>query len=199
MMRENQMGDLGALKTTTQKFYRISGGSTQLEGVKSDVIVPDKYMYLKIGEKDIDNPMPWDKIDPASYKTKKHYSNLDAAIKHSKERVKNNSFFQLIDEDAKRVKVMSERNKYTLQIDSFKKEQSRIDEEGKKFKVISDYKYDVAFSSLPYELELMKKDTVLASSKKRWHKSLSKDLYVEEAINVLSELKPIYQKRKKKK
>jgi carboxyl-terminal processing protease len=45
----------------------------------------------------------------------------------------------------------------------------------------------------------MKKDTVLASSKKRWHKSLSKDLYVEEAINVLSELKPIYQKRKKKK
>lgn len=198
MIRGNQLGDLGSLKTTTQKFYRISGGSTQLEGVKSDVIVPDKYTYLNIGEKDIDNPMPWDKIDPASYKTKKYYSNLDNVIAKSQRRVKENSYFQLIDEDAKRIKKMNERHLFTLQIDSFKKEQMSIDEYAKKFKTISNYKYDVTFKSLAHEEILMQKDTVLASTKKRWHQSLSKDLYIEEALNVLGELKPVYYKRKKK-
>ena len=56
--------DLGALKITTDKFYRINGESVQLEGVKSDVIVPDSYMHIFNGEKDEENPLAWDKIDP---------------------------------------------------------------------------------------------------------------------------------------
>ena len=48
MVRNNTSGDMGALKFTTQKFYRINGGSTQLEGVKSDVVVPDRYSYIDI-------------------------------------------------------------------------------------------------------------------------------------------------------
>ena len=64
-VRNSSAGDLGALKTTTQKFYRINGGSTQLEGVSSDVVMPDRYAYLKMGERDEENAMPWDKIDPA--------------------------------------------------------------------------------------------------------------------------------------
>ena len=51
-VRSSSAGDLGALKTTTQKFYRINGGSTQLEGVSSDVVMPDRYAYLKMGERD---------------------------------------------------------------------------------------------------------------------------------------------------
>jgi carboxyl-terminal processing protease len=50
-VRSSDMGDLGALKTTTQKFYRINGGSTQLEGVSSDIIMPDRYAYLKWGKR----------------------------------------------------------------------------------------------------------------------------------------------------
>ena len=56
--------NLGALKITTDKFYRINGGSTQLEGVKSDVITPDRYRYVDVGERDEDNPMRWDRIKP---------------------------------------------------------------------------------------------------------------------------------------
>jgi len=61
-MRNSSFGDMGALKITTQKFYRINGGSTQLKGVESDVAVPDRYSYIDIGERDYENPMPWDKI-----------------------------------------------------------------------------------------------------------------------------------------
>ena len=60
-------GNLGALKITTDKFYRINGGSTQLEGVKSDVITPDRYRYVDVGERDEDNPMRWDRISPLVY------------------------------------------------------------------------------------------------------------------------------------
>jgi carboxyl-terminal processing protease len=45
-VRSSDMGDF--IKTTTQKFYRINGGSTQLEGVSSDIIMPDRYAYLKM-------------------------------------------------------------------------------------------------------------------------------------------------------
>ncbi|MEN9488987.1 MAG: hypothetical protein RL494_1252, partial [Bacteroidota bacterium] len=60
--KPNLYGDFGALKITTQKFYRINGGSTQLEGVASDVAIPDRYSYIKIGERDVEKAMPWDKI-----------------------------------------------------------------------------------------------------------------------------------------
>lgn len=64
-VRGSAYGDLGALKTTTQKFYRINGGSTQLEGVASDVVMPNKFAYLKMGERDEKNAMPWDKNRPS--------------------------------------------------------------------------------------------------------------------------------------
>ncbi len=61
--------DLGSLKLTLQKFYRISGGSTQLKGVVPDVIIPDYYEYLKLRERDNTNALPYDEIAKAQYKT----------------------------------------------------------------------------------------------------------------------------------
>ena len=48
LISSNTYGNLGALKVTTDKFYRIDGGSTQLEGVKSDIIFPDRYSFIDI-------------------------------------------------------------------------------------------------------------------------------------------------------
>ncbi len=187
-VRGSTYGDLGALKTTTQKFYRINGGSTQLEGVKSDVAIPDRYAYLKMGEKDVDNAMPWDKIDAADYKVWDKQNNFDLAITKSKDRMSNNAQLNLIDENAK---WLDERNKetvYSLNIDKFKAEQKALDEKNKKFKPIVDYKNAFVFKSLPYEIEEMSKDTVLKEKRDRGHDSLTKDIYIEEAIHVLNDL-----------
>ena len=59
--------DLGALKLTTQKFYRASGSSTQLKGVESDVVLPSRYDGYEIAEGDHDNALVWDEIPPAPY------------------------------------------------------------------------------------------------------------------------------------
>ncbi|HBC04127.1 MAG TPA: tail-specific protease, partial [Aequorivita sp.] len=76
-LRKNDLGDMGALKITSQKFYRVNGGSTQLEGVKSDVVMPDRYSYIDVGERDYDNPLPYDKIDAAKYDVWEGYIDYD--------------------------------------------------------------------------------------------------------------------------
>ncbi len=187
-VRNNSMGDLGALKTTTQKFYRINGGSTQLNGVSSDVALPDRYAYIKMGERDTDNAMPWDKIDAADYKIWNKQQNFDAAIERSKKRMEQNPQFQLIEENAKWLKERQDENVFSLNIDKFKKEQEALAEKAKKYKAISKYKNNLTFSSLPYEVEITKNDNLLKEKRDRWHESLSKDIYVEEAINVLDDL-----------
>jgi len=187
-VRGSTYGDLGALKTTTQKFYRINGGSTQLEGVKSDIAIPDRYSYLKMGERDIDNAMPWDKIDPADYKIWSYQNNFEGAISSSKSRMQNNAQMKLIDENAKWLDERNKENVYSLNIDKFKAEQKSLEDKSKKYKSIADYKNAFEFKSLPYEVESMKNDTVLKEKRDRWHESLSKDIYIEEAIHILNDL-----------
>lgn len=189
-VRGSSVGDLGALKTTTQKFYRITGGSTQLEGVSSDVAIPDRYAYLKMGERDIDNAMPWDKIEPAQFKFWDRQNNFDAAIDNSKKRIADNPKFKLIDENAQWIDQRNKENVYSLNIDQFKAEQKAIEEKSKKYKSIADYKNTLEFASLSYETEQMKTDNSLKEKRDRWHESLSKDIYVEEALNVLDDLQP---------
>lgn len=187
-VRSSNMGDLGALKTTTQKFYRINGGSTQLEGVRSDVAIPDRYSYLKMGERDIDNAMPFDRIDPAVFSFWNKQNNFDQAIDASQKRIAANPKFKLIEENAKWIDERNKENVYSLNIDKFKQEQNAIEEKAKKYKSIADYQNSLKFTSLPYEVTAMEKDGVLKEKRDRWHESLSKDIYVEEAINVLDDL-----------
>jgi carboxyl-terminal processing protease len=195
-VRGSNVGDMGALKTTTQKFYRINGGSTQLEGVSSDVAMPDRYMYLKMGERDVDNAMPWDKIDAATYSVWDKQGNFDLAIANSKARIQKNGQFKLIEENAKWVDDRNKDNTYSLNIDKFKTEQAALLETAKKYKSIADYQNKLKFASLPYENEMMKTDLSLKEKRDSWHESLAKDIYVEEAINVLDDLQPKMEMKK---
>lgn len=187
-MRNSSFGDMGALKITTQKFYRINGGSTQLKGVESDVAVPDRYSYIDIGERDYENPMPWDKIAPANYDVWNGYSNLNQVIKTSKKRLSSNSQIQIIDENAKWIQSQRNQNNFSLNYENYSEDIAKVEEMSKKFEKIDNYSSNLTYESLPYEAALMSKDSSLTQKRKRWHESLSKDVYVEEAIQVLQDL-----------
>ena len=189
-VKDSKLGDFGALKTTIQKFYRINGGSTQLEGVSSDVVMPDRYAYLKMGERDEANALPWDKINPAVYTVWKDNLKFEQAVVNSKTRISQNPQFQLIDENAKWIDSRSDENNYSLNIDKFKIAQNQIAEVAKKFKPILDYKTNLKFNSMSNELEVMNTDSPFKEKREKWHESLAKDVYVEEALNILDDLQP---------
>ncbi|WP_046743171.1 carboxy terminal-processing peptidase [Kordia zhangzhouensis] len=191
-------GNVGALKLTTQKFYRINGGSTQLEGVKSDVVVVDKYSFIDVGEKDQENPLPWDRIDAADYDLWDGYIDYEETIKRSKQRMANNAQLKLIEENAKWIKNRRDDNEYPLNYAAYKKESDADEEYAKRFKAIADYDTKLTFTSLPYEELLMKKDSSLQSKRQAWHEDLAKDVYVEEAINVLGDIQINNIKKKKR-
>jgi carboxyl-terminal processing protease len=192
MVRGNTNGDLGALRYTTQKYYRINGGSVQLEGVKSDINVPYRYKYLDFGEKDSDNPMQWDEIGKADYSTWQSNFDFNQAIEKSKIRMENNNYLKLVDENAKWIKSVRDNKIVNLNYDNFKEEIQKNSLETEKFKALDDYSMDYTFNSLPYEINLISSDSVLGMKRERWHKSLSKDIYIEEALNVLSDLRFSY-------
>lgn len=185
-VRGNQYGDLGALKTTTQKFYRVNGGSTQLEGVKSDIIMPDRFSFMETGEKDEKSALPWDKIEPAVYLPLN--VSFDKVIANSKNRIASNENFNLITENAKWINDRKEDNVISLNYTIYKKELAEIEAQTKKFKSIEKFKNNLTFTSLPYELELMAKDELLKEKRDRWHAELVKDVYMTETLNVLNDL-----------
>ena len=192
MVRGNTNGDLGALRYTTQKYYRINGGSVQLEGVKSDINVPYRYKYLDFGEKDSKNPLQWDEIDQVEYATWDSNFNFDEAIRKSKKRMADNKYLKLVDENAKWIKSVRDDKLINLNYDKFKLELDENSLKTEKFKALNDFSMDYNFKSLPYELDLIKNDSVLGLKRSRWHKSLNKDFYIDEALNVLSDLRFSY-------
>lgn len=181
--------DLGALKMTIQKFYRINGGSTQLKGVSSDIAMPDRYTYLEIGERDEKNPLSWDKVEPANYKPLNYYENLNSVIQDSKQRILNNPQFKLIDANAKWLKASSSNTVAYLNYDAYKIDLQRKDQEAKAFEKLNDYQNNLVFTSPQYELAAIEQDSILGEKREIWHKNLNKDIYVEEAVNVLASLK----------
>ena len=192
MVRGNTNGDLGALRYTTQKYYRINGGSVQLEGVKSDINVPYRYKYLDFGEKDSENPLQWDEIDKAEYTTWNSNFDFEKTVEKSNKRMIDNEYLNLVEENAKWIKSVRDNKLINLNYHKFKLELDENSSKTEKFKALNDYSMNYNFKSLPYELDLIKNDSVLGLKRERWHKSLNKDFYIEEALNVLSDLRFSY-------
>lgn len=189
IVRSNEHGDLGAIKLTTQKFYRINGGSTQLEGVKSDVVVPDRYSYIDLGERDQQNPLKWDKISPADYKPWEGYIDYESTIAKSAARMKAHPQIALIEENARWLKEQQDETEVPLSYEEYRLREQKNKERSQYFKDNMKYDSRLTFSSLKYEKELFTQDSVLREKRDRWHQNLAKDVYVEEAINVLEDLK----------
>ena len=185
----NTYGDLGAMKLTTDKFYRINGGSTQLEGVKSDVIFPNRYSYIEVGEKDQENPLKWDKITPTSYETFINEDKFFSIIEKSKKRLEINPYVKLIDDQAKLIKQRQENSEFTLNYMDLIKQKEIEDFESEKFKKLNEFNNKLSFYPTITDSEKISNDSILIKKRERWEESLSKDIYVDEAINILNDLK----------
>ena len=185
----NTYGDLGSLKITTDKFYRVNGGSTQLEGVKSDLIFPNRYSYIDIGEKDLENPLSWDKIDPARYDNSVKVFNYAQAISNSKERIGKNEYFTIIDQHAKLIKSKQDDKTISLDYNSYKEDQEEFKLQSDKLKVIEEFISPYLFEWNENNLNANSSyNDDMKEKRDRWIESLQKDIYVDEAMNLLKDL-----------
>ena len=181
--------DLGAIKMTIQKFYRVNGGSTQIEGVYSDIAMPNKYSYMKFGERDLTGALIWDKVPQANYTKTNSYENFSDVINKSKNRIALDEQFKLINEYAKWLKENQEDTSYSLNFKDFSKESALLEVASKKYTNAFKNETKLNFASPKYEFSLIEKDSVLGDKRTAWHKNLAKDIYVAEALNVLKDLK----------
>ena len=188
----NTYGDLGSLKITTDKFYRVNGGSTQLEGVKSDIIFPNRYSYIDIGEKDLENPLSWDKIDPARYNNSSKIFNYSKVISDSKERINNNEYFALIDEHASWIKSQQDDKIVSLDYLTYKGDLESSKSQNNKLKRIEEFESPYIFQwNNTNDKEDNSYNDDIKEKRDRWIESLKKDIYVNEAMNLLRDLSSI--------
>ena len=96
----------GALKLTIQKFYRVAGGSTQLHGVASDIVLPSLTDLPEFGEGALKNCLPYDEVPKAKYTkwSRAAFAFLDELKRRSAERSKNNPEFHYVMEDMERLR-----------------------------------------------------------------------------------------------
>ena len=182
-------GDLGSLKITTDKFYRVNGGSTQLEGVKSDITFPNRYSYIDIGERDLENPLNWDKIDPARYNSLDKMFNYSKLISNSNERIQNSEFFSLIDDHASWVRSQQDDKTISLEYNTYKNDLDMSKLQNDKLKIIDNFKSPYKFQwNFVDELDDNSYNNDMKEIRDRWIESLQKDIYVNEAMNLLKDL-----------
>ena len=83
--------EYGAVKLTFQKFYRVTGSSTQRKGVVPDVILPDEYEFLKYREKDNESSLPWDEMERAKFQVWPNNSAIAAIAAKANDKIANDT------------------------------------------------------------------------------------------------------------
>lgn len=190
----NTNSELGSLKLTLQKFYRINGGSTQMRGVTSDIVLPDYLENLKIREKDVPNALQWDEVKKADYKVWQPAYDLSAVKGIAIQRINSDSVFQQIKQKSVVIAKQNEKE-YSLQSDKFRQDQKQMRETMKQIEklVKLEKPMDVAFLKQD-EGKYYSADKDKTERYKQWLGNLGKDRYVDQAVKVINDITASKQK-----
>lgn len=186
----NDLKPLGNVKMTTQKFYRVNGGSTQLKGVIPDIVYPDIYHYIETGEKEYDNPLEWSEIAPVKYG--QHVvvlENKQKLVDNSKERVGQSKDFNLILERALKLKEERDQSKYPLKLNSYREMVEKREEDGKKYEnLLKNDILGLEIINLKDDMPKINMDESNKAKNEEFVKDLRKDIYLEETMYVIRDM-----------
>lgn len=180
---QNNQPDLGFVKLTFQKFYRINGGSTQLKGVTPDVVIPDVLENRKIRERDNTASLKWDEVPKAAYDSTKFYS--DEVVKKAKTAIANNNNFNLIKQNTTwlskqaEMPVQLELNKYLA---NQKKIMETVTQDNQILKAKQELTMDV--TKPDYDKFYNNPDKPKGERYQNWLKGIKTDIYIAQAIDI---------------
>lgn len=186
----NALKPLGSLKLTIQKFYRINGGSTQLRGVTPDIVLPDVYQHLDIGEKDLDYPLEWTEIDKLKYSIWSDKENIKKLYRKSERRVEKDSAFILVNEASEWLADKKESHTIELEIDAYKLRKERESKLSEKYtkagKQLTDLFIDTTFNVVKTDDAGL--DSVKQAKINNWHSDLKKDITLFETYRIMLDM-----------
>jgi carboxyl-terminal processing protease len=182
---------LGALTLTIQKFYRITGGSNQYKGIIPDIVLPDRFDYLEIGEKYLDYPLKWDSIKAASYqKWHKGSANLSSLYTASQARISSNQYFKLNSEYIETLKSRREDTLQSLNLNEVKAQQEQLKQELDRLEQLDKKSTDFDIISLrqtaPGTPKRLKEENT--RREREWFKKLDQDVMLAEAVHITTDL-----------
>lgn len=184
----NTNDDFGSLKLTIQKFYRVTGESTQRKGIQSDIQMKDFFTYAEVGERYDDFALAWDKIPAVAYQPMNYFS-IQALQKASEARLQNNKNYQLIQESAQWKEKLDKEESISLKESKFDEVMKKRKAQIEKFKVLDKFNNGLKFTLNPDEMVREKNDEAFTKKTQNWIKNLQRDLYLQEAVNVISGMK----------
>jgi carboxyl-terminal processing protease len=181
--------EYGAVKLTFQKFYRITGSSTQKKGVVPDVILPDEYEYLKYREKDNESALSWDKMERARYRVWPNNTPLSQVVQSTNLHIKNDKAINRFKKNLRWVSNQIETPVY-LKLDKFQAFKKRVQEVSKQNEQA--LKLKTPMNLTPIKVDYNKfynnPDKSKQDRYQAWIKDLAKDFQVNESSKILAAL-----------
>ena len=184
----NTSDDFGALKLTIQKFYRVNGKSTQLKGVDSDIPMKGIFTYEEIGERYDNYALPWDQVSTSGF-APLNTLNMSNLVNNSAKRLTQNKNYQLLLESAQWKEKLDKEEKVTLNLKEFESLMKARKEQIEKFKSLIKFNNGLNFTLHADEAKRGKTDEVFAKKSENWLKNLKRDIYLQETVNIISEMK----------
>ncbi len=179
--------DLGTIKLTLQKFYRINGGSTQLRGVSSDINLPDMLEYSPVREKNNPDALPWDEIEKADYGNWRYTLDLEPIKNASNARIAANPGFNLIKSNAEWFAKENDKQ-YPLSLQKYLDEQKEIKDRAKQVDSLNKIPTEVNVEALADDLKRLSYDEGKSARFKQWIKNLRSDIYLDESVKVINDM-----------
>src|SRR6266496_290823 len=179
--------ELGTVKLTLQKFYRINGGSTQLKGVSSDIVLSDRLEQLKLREKDDPDALPWDEIAKANYTLWNPGYDVRTVQKLEQERLNSNEVFKTIKANGEWLEKQNDKE-HPLQLEKYRQEQKAIQATVKQNESLEKLKDSVDVSFVPKDKNLFAADKAKQERLDNWLKGLTKDIYLDQAVKVMNDM-----------
>jgi len=187
MFSNKEVEDLGSVKLTLQKFYRVNGGATQLKGVTPDIVIPDRYENLKFREKDNTTALPWDEIAKAEYKPWTSTISNDVVVKYSDAEIAKNPTFNKIKENIDWLEKYSDKA-YPLSLTKYRKEQEELKAKQKELENLFKLNKDLSVKNIEADMAAINAAKEKIDKNTQWLKRISGDIYIDETVKVMNSM-----------
>ncbi|MFN0214041.1 MAG: carboxy terminal-processing peptidase [Saprospiraceae bacterium] len=186
---DDSVKPLGEMKMTIQKFYRVTGKTTQLDGVTPDIVLPDFYNLLENGERENDYPLASTTIEPVTFKQSAYnISDANQLKTNSQARVKNDPTFQKVSDNAVRLRKRKDESSYPIQVEKYRQWNKKQDEEAEQFDNIFKPIEQFKLVNIAADLPQIQSDTSRIARNESWIKERQKDVQLYETLRIMLDM-----------